>query len=376
MTNHPLRILHTESSCGWGGQEIRILTEMAGMAKRGYSLHLLCPPQSKIYKTALKQNIPVTALPIARKKFKGLFAVRDWLLNNPTDIVITHSSTDSWLTAIACLTIPTPPRIIRLRHVSAPVHNNFLTKWLYNKACDCIITTGECIREKLANDNGFDKGRIQSIPTGIDLEKFIPGDNTEARQKLGLPESDHIIGVVATLRSWKGHIHLVEAFTKLKQQEGVHLLIVGEGPKRTTLENMVEQYKLQGRVTLTGNQEDIVPWLQAIDTFVLPSYANEGVPQALMQAMACGKPVIGGHVGGIPETIDDGKTGLLFPPKDVLALTSAIDRFIDDQNFAVDMGVAARDVALKKFGMEMMLDKTVAVIHSVLEKHGSKQNGG
>ena len=368
LEDHSIKILHTESSCGWGGQEIRILTEMAGMTKRGYDLYLLCPPQSKIYEAAQKQNLSVTAIPIARKNIKGLLAVRNWLKNNPVDIIITHSSTDSWLTAVVCKTLSTPPPVIRLRHVSAPVHNNLPTRWLYNRACAHIITTGECIREQLALDNGFDKERITSIPTGIDLKRYVPGDKKKVRRELGLPESDHIVGVVATLRSWKGHIHLVEAFARLQKQAGVHLVVVGGGPKRPTLEAMVEEYQLQGKVTFSGNVENTVPWFQAIDTFVLPSYANEGVPQALMQAMACGNAVIGGDVGGIPETVEEGITGLLFPPKDVSALALAIDRLIEDSNLATQMGAAARGAAQNRFGLEIMIDKMIGIINRVLDK--------
>jgi len=363
-----LRILHTESSCGWGGQEIRILTEMEGMIGRRYEMHLLCPEESTIYGVAQKNNLPVTAIPIARKKLRGMFALRKWLRQNRVDVIITHSSTDSWLAAVACKTMLRPPRIIRLRHVSAAVPNNFPTRWLYNNACEHIVTTGKCIRDQLINDNGFAPQRITSIPTGLDLQKFSPGDKKAARKQLDLPESKHIIGIIATLRSWKGHCHLIEAFSRLiKQHENLHLLIVGEGPIREPLETLVDEFNLKEEVTFAGNQENTVPWFQSIDTFVLPSYANEGVPQALMQAMACRLPVIGGAVGGLPETIEEGKTGLLFPPKDVSALVCAIEKLLDAPQLAEQMGAAAYRAAQEKFGMQIMLDKTCQVIDKAMK---------
>ncbi len=363
-----VRILHTESSCGWGGQEIRILTEMEGMSERGYEMHLLCPEESIIYGVAQKNNLPVTAIPIARKNLRGMFALRKWLRQNRVDVIITHSSTDSWLSAVACKTMLRPPRIIRLRHVSAAIPNNFPTRWLYNNACEHIVTTGECIRNQLIKDNAFAPQRITSIPTGLDLQKFSPGNKESARKQLNLPDAKHIIGIIATLRSWKGHCHLIEAFSRLiKQHKNLHLLIVGEGPVREPVETLVADFNLKEEVTFAGNQENTVPWFQSIDTFVLPSYANEGVPQALMQAMACGLPVIGGAVGGLPETIEEGKTGLLFPPKDVSALVDAIEKLLADPPLAKQMGEAGYDTARKKFGIDIMLDKTCQVIDNAMK---------
>ena len=114
MQNKKLKIVHTESSCGWGGQEIRILTEAKGFLGRGHEVTLLCPEQAPIYEEAQQRNIPVVALPIARKKIKGLLAVRRWLKKNSIDIVNTHSSTDSWLMALASKMVANPPVLLGL----------------------------------------------------------------------------------------------------------------------------------------------------------------------------------------------------------------------------------------------------------------------
>ena len=117
-----------------------------------------------------------------------------------------------------------------------------------------------------------------------------------------------------------------------------------------------------------GDQEDTVPWFQAIDTFVLPSYANEGIPQALLQAMACGLPVIGSRVGGIPEIIVENETGLIIPPKDITALASAIERLLDNPSIGGRIGIAANHAAQELFSMEIMLDKMDVIINRVLDK--------
>ena len=117
----PLQIVHTESSLGWGGQEIRILSESQGLLRRGHDVKLLCPPQARIRAEAAAWDVPVIALPIDRKRPVGLGALHQWFTNNESDIINTHSSTDSWLAAIAQLALGWPTRIVRTRHISAPL---------------------------------------------------------------------------------------------------------------------------------------------------------------------------------------------------------------------------------------------------------------
>ena len=100
-----MKILHTEASCGWGGQEIRILEEARGLIERGHDVQLVCPPEARIFVEAARFGVPVTALPIARKRPGGVIALRYWLARHRPDVINTHSSTDSWLVLrpIECL---------------------------------------------------------------------------------------------------------------------------------------------------------------------------------------------------------------------------------------------------------------------------------
>ena len=215
---------------GWGGQEIRILTEALGMLERGHRVTLLCPMEANIFSAAQKRQINVVNLPLGRKKLRGLFALRAWLKSQPADIINTHSSTDSWLAALAIATLKHPPPLIRTRHISAPVSKNASTRWLYDKATRHIVTTGEALRQQLIETNGFDPMHITSVPTGIDLSRFVPGDKRRARAQLGLSLDTPVIGIVATLRDWKGHRYLIDAFARMAASNAL-LLIVGDGPQ-------------------------------------------------------------------------------------------------------------------------------------------------
>ena len=350
-----LRIIHTESSLGWGGQEIRILSESRGLIERGHDIVLLCPPQARIYAEAQAYRVPVAGLPIERKRLRGIRALGDWFRHKPADVVSCHSSTDSWLSALALLALGRPMPMERTRHISAPVPRNALTRWLYLNATSRIVTAGESLRKELVEGNGFPADRIESVPTGIDGERFRPGDRFAARSKLQLPGNKILIGIVATLRSWKGHRFLVEALAGLP--DDVSLVIVGDGPQRAALEALVDNLGVRARTLFAGNQSDVLPWLQAFDVFALPSYANEGVPQALLQAMLTGLPCVTTHAGSIAEIARDGETALVVPVEDVPALRSALERLLADRAMAERLGAAARRHCLAHYSYETMLDR-------------------
>jgi len=347
-----MRIVHTESSLGWGGQEIRILSESQGLAKRGHEIELLCPPEARIFSEAPAWGLAATPLPIARKNLKGFFSLKGWLKEHRCDVVSCHSSTDSWLSALALRSLGRPYPMVRTRHISAAVPRDPLTKWLYTRATAHIVTAGEALKKELVERNGFPAERIDSVPTGIDTERFRPGDKLAARKTLGLPADKTLVGIVATLRSWKGHRFLLEA---LPEEAG--LVIVGDGPQRSNLEAQVKQLGIAYKVLFAGNQQDVVPWLQSFDVFALPSYANEGVPQALIQAMLAGLPCVTTNIGSMAELAIHEKTALVVEPQNVAALTAALKKLLVEKDLAKTLGAAARRHCETRFSRENMLDR-------------------
>ena len=370
MSGERLRILHTESSLGWGGQEIRVLTEARGVSRLGHEVLLAAPPEARIFAEAARFGVEALALPIARKGPRGIAAVRGLLSRRPVDVVNTHSSTDSWLAALACATLASAPPLVRTRHISAPVPRNFATRWLYGRATARIVTTGERLREQVIAEARVDPARVVSIPTGIDLARFRPGDRDIARTALGLPRDVRIVGIVATLRSWKGHVHLLEAFAALARGDA-RLAIVGDGPQRDALERRAAELGIAANVTFAGNQADVVPWLQAVDLFCLPSYANEGVPQALMQAMACALPVVTTPVGSIEEIVTDGVEGVLVPPTDPARLRAALAALLDDEGRRRALGERGLARARERFGEARMVEGMVRVFREAAAEHGA-----
>jgi len=364
-----LSILHTESSLGWGGQEIRVLTEARGVAGRGHEVTLAAPAQSRIFAEAPRFGVRARALPIARKGARGVLALRSLITRHRFDVVNTHSSTDAWLVALACASLGTAPPAVRTRHISAPLPDNRATRWLYEKATARVVTTGEKLRRQVIAQTGIDPRRVLSVPTGIDLSQFRPGDRAAARAATGLPATASIVGIVATLRSWKGHRYLLQAFATMRNPDAV-LAIVGDGPQREAIEGEARTLGIASQVRFAGNQADVVPWMQSFDVFCLPSYANEGVPQALMQAMACGIPVLTTPVGSIDEIVEAGVTGVLVPPQNEVRLRVELANLLADAPRREALGTRAAATARERFGDTLMVDRMLQVFSEVAQRRG------
>ncbi|HET8745219.1 MAG TPA: glycosyltransferase family 4 protein [Ramlibacter sp.] len=359
-----MKILHTESSDGWGGQEMRVVAEMQGLRSRGHVLELAAPASARIHREAAALGFRVHDVPIARKSLRGVFAMRELLQRERFDVVNTHSSPDSWLTVLANVLSAHPVPLVRTRHTTAAVSRKPTTSWVYQRSA-AIVTTGEQLRQALIDVNGF-RMPIRSVPTGVDPARFGPADPVAARAALGLPEL-FTVGIVAGVRSWKGHRYLVEAVQQLHQQGRVlQLLIVGDGPRMQEVQAQVAAAGLGEIVRFVGHDPQPERWMRAMDLFVLPSYANEGVPQALMQAMLSGLPCVTTHVGCISEIAHDGRTAVVVPTQDSAAVARAIAGLMDDPARRDSLGRAARALALERCTLDVMCDAMEEVFRSVV----------
>jgi glycosyltransferase involved in cell wall biosynthesis len=361
-------ILHTEASLGWGGQERRILVEALAMRQRGHRLAFACDRRGELYRRARQHGIPVTPLTFGGTHNLGAWINLRRLLHAETpDILNTHSSLDSWVGSLVWRSLRNRPLLVRTRHLSTRVKINRRTRWLYQTPA-AIITTGQVTKELLMERLGVADKRIFSIPTGVDLAEFIPQEKSrELLAQIKIPTDAFVFGSVAVLRSWKGHLYLLEAFHKLIA-DGVRafLLLVGEGSYRVLIEEKIARLGLQPWVRLAGFRDRVAPWFALMDVVVLASYANEGVPQSLLQALAMARPVVGTTVGGIPEVVIEAETGLLVPPRNPQALAQALGRLQANPNYRQELGRRGRELVIERFSLEQMATEIEAV-YAVLQ---------
>ncbi|NLD67210.1 MAG: glycosyltransferase family 4 protein [Limnobacter sp.] len=368
-----MKILQISSSPHWGGAQIRALTEAAGLRSRGHEVVIASPAGSPIGRRAAGLRIPVVELPPADgplpTRLQPCIAMRRLVRDGGFDALATHGTIDSWLAALACASLRRAPPIVRTHHATAPVPHGPAARWLYMSAATRIVTTGESVRQSLVRDQGFDGRRIVAIPTGIDLGYFKPAATPtateEARRALGLPDDGlPVLGTVASLRRSKGHHFLIEALAGLDRP--ARLLVVGDGPQRAALEKQADALLPEGRVLFAGAQAEVLPWLRALDVFVLPTL-HEGVPQSLSQAMGVGLCCVTTPVGGIPEIACDGESALFVPPGEVEPLRDALQRVIDDPGLRARLGTGARAAALDCCSIEAMLDRVEALYRELVD---------
>jgi glycosyltransferase involved in cell wall biosynthesis len=359
-------VLHTEGSPGLGGQELRTLTEARWLRQRGWGVILAGPPRSPLIERARDEGVDTAVVPM--RGAWDLGAVRSLarlIQKRGVTLVHTHSSVDAWLGGMAARLAGRP--VVRTRHVSIPVRRR--GNLVYTRLADRVVTSGEAVRA-IVVAAGVAPDRVVAVPAGVNLDEFrwrepedAEGEAVRKELQLGSP----LVGSVAMFRGSKGHVHLLDAMARLRQERpSAHLILVGDGIRRMWVEQLARERGLEAAVSFTGFRADVPALLAAMDCFVLASTRTEGVPQSLLQAFASGVPVVASDVGGIPEVVRPGETGLLVPPGDPAALARAVGAVLRDPGAARARARAARQLVEARYSHLASIDRLIAVYEEVL----------
>lgn len=218
---------------------------------------------------------------------------------------------------------------------------------------DKIVAVSPQIRTNLAKRK-INPSKLEVIQNGIDINRFdIWGDRERIKKELGINKGDFVVGSVGRLSSEKGLTYLLEAASKIKAAaRDVSFVIVGEGDMKQDLIDYAKELKISDKVIFTGYREDVDRIFSVFDVFVMPSL-TEGLPLALLEAMAAGKPVIASNVGGIPTVIEDGKTGILVEPRDVAGIEKTITDLINDRDLSDTIADNGRKFVEKNFSLSV-----------------------
>ncbi|MBI5666026.1 MAG: glycosyltransferase family 4 protein [Nitrospirae bacterium] len=356
-----MRILHTEASLAWGGQEIRIIRESEGMRARGHQVFIIAPPESDIYQRAGEMGFQTKAVKFQRRSFFSIIReIVRFIESEHIDVVNTHSSKDSWLVLPSARLARNKPFAIRTRHLSVPISKDPFTRVLYNSLPHFIITTGEAIKQQMINDNNYNPDKIMSITTGVNLDLYnAEGPQDVLRKELGLPRTAPLIGTVSVIRNWKGLDYFVKAMPViLKEFPDAMGVMTGDGPDKHILQNAVTEAGLDKNIRLMGHREDVADVLRSLDVLVHPSYANEGVPQTVLQAMALKKPVVASGIEPLKEVVIEGVTGMLSRIKDPESIASAVITLLRNKELAARLGQNGRKLVEASYSFQHTLDKT------------------
>lgn len=249
------------------------------------------------------------------------------------------------------------PRSLRIRRACRPVIHRY-------------VPMSQDIARWLERDVGVPADRIRQLYSGVDIERFRPGgpratDAAMAEAGAGAGRGP-TLGTIGRLDPVKNQEALLEAFARLRQRHaGLRLVIVGDGPLRGHLQSRAQSLGVAGDVTFTGSRTDTPELLRGFDVFVLPS-VNEGISNTILEAMACGVPVVASGVGGNPELVADGVCGSLYDPADPQALQQAILPYLGNPALRERQGRAARERVVQNFSLDSMVGRYLALYDELL----------
>jgi glycosyltransferase involved in cell wall biosynthesis len=347
-----------------GGAEV-LAARLARRLKRDYRFVFICLDELGSLGEELRdEGFPVAVL----NRRPGL----DWRCSRRlaeiarcerVDILHAHQYTPFFYSAFGRWLGARPPVLFTehgRHHPDYPRRKRMLANRVLIRRRDRVVAVGAAVRQALIQNEGIPPARVEVIYNGIPLERFATkptgSERAATRAAIGLAPDDFIVIQVARLDYLKDHATAIRTIERVAQGcPRARLILVGDGPERGAIEDLVRQRGLREDVRLLGQRDD-VPQLLAASDIVLLTSISEGIPLTLIEAMAAGRPVVSTQVGGVVEVVVDGQTGLLAPAGDDAALAEHVLRLADDSQRREGMGRSGQDRAESLFSEQQMHD--------------------
>jgi glycosyltransferase involved in cell wall biosynthesis len=367
--------LHIDTARTWRGGQNQVLLTVNGLREIGHRAALVAHPDGELRRRAAEGLELIPLAPRTEMDLSAAWRLARVLKRLQPDVVHAH---DAHGVAMASLALSLGggsaggPALVAARRVDFRLRNNSFSRWKHRQV-DCFICASEAIRQMVVAD-GVPAERTVTVHEGIDVEHVRAAPPVNVHEAFWLPHQAPVVGNVAALVPHKGQRHLIEAAHLIVQQmPDVRFLILGEGELREMLERQVREHRLEKHVLLPGFRTDVLGCMKGFDVFVMSS-VTEGLGTALLDAMACGKAIVGTRTGGIPEVVEDGVTGRLVPPRDHASMARAILSMLADENERQRMGDAGLARVLSRFTVERMVTETAAVYERVAGRHRAEDS--
>lgn len=362
----PVTVVYLTDKLAYGGTPLQIVELALHLDRARFRPYLIALSQieaalrerleqSNIQMECLEQAnwVRVNALPAAWKLYRSLRRLAP-------EIVHAFLTTGNVLGAVLG-TLARVPVIVSSHRDLGGFDGKWITRinfWTDRHLATSVTANSLAVREALAQRSNAPAETIRLLYNGIDLKKIETANRGLAkRQELGLPPNALAIGVIANIRVAKGHQYLLEAFNRIAPHVPQACLLIcgfaGDHDLMKTLQRLAAAGGAAGRVRFMNSRNDIPEMLHALDVVVSPSL-SEGFSNAILEAMAAGKPVIATRVGGSPEQIIDGVTGLLVPPQDAGAIAQALLTLLRSPGLRREMGTAAQRHVQENFSVAIM----------------------
>ena len=352
-----MRVMYVVPDLAIGGAERHVTLLMPGLDRRRFDAAVVCiGAEGELFGDLVAGGIPAVAL--HRSKRQAVRALRDLVREMrlfAPDVVITRGRSAETLGRIAAWLAGVPHSVVWVRN-DGDVKPRGVVRRVADRVLDRVTSAyfglARAQMDYMTGDLRYSPDKIRIIPNGVDTARFQSGGDRSALRGLGIGESDKVVGILAALRPEKDHATFLRAARLVADRvPQAKFLIVGEGRMRPEIEGLIGRYGLGDRVVMTGARSDVPELLRAMDVFVLSSFSVECFPNALLEAMAAGRPAVCTAVGGVPEILEESVTGFLVPPHDPEALADRLVRILSDPALAERMGRAARARVESRFSL-------------------------
>lgn len=362
-----------------GGMKEHVLALINNLDREKFCIAIACSHNSALEQAALAWGLEVFPVEVSAavspyKDGQAVYQLAKVLKGWSPDIVHPHGSKAALVARLACSMFSKPFAVVVTAHNF--VYSGSVRGWK-QKALLCIekyldkktnlyITVSQRLREDLIHRLNLEPTKVVTIYNGLDLDKFNPTlareksrvEKGQVRAQFGLSSEKPVVGTIARFAPQKGIAYFIEMVAKLNQTlPHVQYLIIGDGPLRPDLERQAIKLGVREKIIFAGYREDIPSLLRAMDVFVLPTL-SEGLGISVLEAQACLVPVVATMVGGIPEIITHGVTGILVPPRDGRSLALGVQQLLNDSQFSKDLANNGAKQIIEKFSLQQMLEDT------------------
>jgi glycosyltransferase involved in cell wall biosynthesis len=360
-----LHIVGIDPELRFAGGETQVLGLTLELLRLGHRAELLCDPDGLLWQRACALNVVCHPLKIRNAlDFGAGMRLRGFLMRNRFDVVHFHTSRAHSMAPFAAGAVEASVVTRRMDYVP----NRWFAPYLYNRAVDGVAAISKEVARALTTA-GVSAERITIIPSGVDCARFIPPspeERAQSRLELGLKPDQIAIGAVGALETRKGHRYLLDALAELRHdRRSFRTFFAGDGTQREALRELARRHSLGETICFMGSIADPRTLFWAIDIFVQPSLM-EGLGVALLEAMACGLPVVANRAGGMADVIEDRSNGLLVNAPDAGALAQAIGKLADSPSTRSALGRQARLDAEQHFSLAAMAHRTLALYQSII----------
>ncbi len=369
-------VVHLVEKLGIGGLE-KVLTTLAlDLNKEKYNVSVWCLRKGGFFADKLiEEGIDVKILGIYTSRNPiGIYKLYKLLKLHKIDLIHTHAYSAGTVGRISAF-LAGVSVIIYHNHSVHDHYNKYyhLVEWVLSFITDRIICVSDIVKRSTKETQGISAEKLITIYNGTSNVCSVSGKAIiKLKQELRIHPEHTVIGTITHMEEHKGVFYLIQsASCFLKSGKNLTFLLVGDGTQEEKLKRLCVDLKIEKNVIFTGERSDIPEILSLIDIFVLPS-VREGLGLSIIEAMACGKPIIATNVGGIPEVVKDGVSGILVPPKDIEALQDAIVELLDDKEKQEAMGFNGKRIYGESFNSRTMVDR-MEELYDLLIKGNKKE---